>query len=100
MSQVRDLENEMWDVATTTTQTARKDYQCEASNWIIETGIGEFPFSFAELRLIAKAKRDDWKIKKGQQYVKVCGKWDGEWSVFRARPEINNLCQYHGIYQE
>lgn len=90
----------MWDVATTTTQTARKDYQCEASNWIIECGLGEVNFSFTELRLIAKAKRDGWKIKKGQQYVKVCGKWDGEWSVFRARPEIDDLCQKYDIYKD
>ena len=88
-----------WNPESITEQVARRDYNCSACEWVHDW-INEQVFSFAELRLIAKAKRDGWRIKKGQKYIKVTGKWDGDWSVFRARPEINELCQKHGIYQE
>tara|TARA_R110002049_G_scaffold282589_3_gene462439 strand:+ start:1175 stop:1447 length:273 start_codon:yes stop_codon:yes gene_type:complete len=88
-----------WDVETTTEPVARKDYHCMACDWIHDS-ISEQIFNFSELRLIAKAKKENWQIKKGQKYIKVSGKWDGEWCTFRARPEINDLCQKHDIYQE
>ncbi len=88
-----------WDVESVSEPIAKKDYTCQACDWIHDC-INEQIFSFADYRLIAKAKRDDWRILKGQKYIKVRGKWDGEWCTFRARPEINGLCQYYDIYQE
>ncbi len=89
-----------WDVCTSSTPIARKDYRCEASTWIIECGLGEVTFTFAELRTIAKAKREGWKIKKGQRYFKCAGKWYGEWSTFRARQDMHELCIKYDLYQE
>lgn len=88
-----------WYICTTTTPTARKDYPCEASQLIINVCDWSM-FTFAEKRMLVKARRDGWKIKKGQQYVKCSGKWEGEWTEFRARPEMNDLCQKYNIYQE
>lgn len=88
-----------WDLHETSTPKARKDYHCDACDFICEV-INEGYFSFAEMRLIAQAKRNGWKIKKGQIYDKTSGKWDGEFSVFRAIPEMNALCLEHDLYYE
>lgn len=88
-----------WEVETTSEPIARKNYRCDACDWIHDS-INQGIFSFAEYRLIAKARRDNWQIKKDQRYLKVSGKWDGDWSTFRARPEMHDLCVEHEIYQE
>jgi hypothetical protein len=81
-----------------TTQVARKGYWCDASRIVLEAG--DFgAMTRADLRLLAKARRDGWKIKKGQIYVKCSGIVDGEWTTFRARPEINSLCECYGLYE-
>lgn len=88
-----------WDCYEESTPIARKDYNCDASDFLCEM-IGEVKFSFAELRLIVKAKRDKWRIKKGQKYLKVKGKWDGDFCTFRARPELDDICRKHELYYE
>lgn len=88
-----------WDFYEATTPKARKEYRCDACEYI-NSVINEGYFSFAEMRLIVKAKRDGWKIKKGQIYDKVKGKWEGDFSIFRARPEMNELCLKHDLYYE
>lgn len=88
-----------WDCYEESEPVARKDYHCDASEYINEA-LGESIFSFSDLRLIAKAKQDKWRIKKGQKYIKVKGKWDGDFCVFRARPELNDLCLKHDLYYE
>lgn len=88
-----------WDFCEVTTQAARKDYRCEASDWVLEQ-VNEGLFTFAEMRLIVKAKREKWRIKKGQKYIKCQGKYMGEFNVFRARPELDELCRKYELYQE
>ncbi|KZX78272.1 hypothetical protein A3715_10415 [Oleiphilus sp. HI0009] len=88
-----------WDFYEQTEPVARKDYRCDATGYLYEV-INEGYFSFSDYRLIVKAKRDRWKIKKGQKYIKVVGKWDGEFCTFRARPEMHALCEKHNLYYE
>ena len=51
-----------------------------------------------ELTLYEQAKNESFSIQPGQTYVKVEGIWDGEFTVFRARPEVHALCIKHNIY--
>ena len=51
-----------------------------------------------ELTLYEQAKNESFSIQPGQTYVKVEGVWDGEFTVFRARPEVHALCIKHNIY--
>ena len=88
-----------WDVYTGSTPIARKDYRCDASEYVCDR-VGDQLFSFADYRIIVRAKRDGWKIKKGQRYEKCVGKWDGEWSTFRARQDMHELCLKYDLYQE
>jgi hypothetical protein len=88
-----------WDFSKTLLVTARKDYPCEACEWLVNS-IDHGELTFSELRQVALAKRDGYKIKKGQTYVRVKGKWEGEFAIFRARPAIDDICRKHSIYQE
>ena len=79
---------------------ARKDHACMACEWLLNDGLGNIEFSISEYRQIVKARRNGWKIKKGQKYLHQVCKHDGEIVDFRAIPEINELCWKHEIYQD
>ena len=49
---------------------------------------------------ISKAVAEGCKILKGQRYIKVSGKREGEFAVFRARPEIDAICKKYELYRE
>lgn len=89
-----------WECAVTKTQTARMDYYCEAMEWINNCGLSEEDYSADDWEKIETARSEGSKILKGQKYLNTRGKWDGEWVTFRARPEIDAICQEYDIYQD
>lgn len=88
-----------WDVFKDTTPVARKDYSCDAFRYWL-TNIGEDEFDADDLLVYQAAKADGFRIKKGMKYVKREGKFDGEWCVFRAREDLNNLCIKLDLYND
>lgn len=79
---------------------ARKDHECMACVFIIESGIlDECELSFSEFRSVVKAKRDDLKIKKGQYYLSQTVRFEGELRSFKARPDIHDICIKHDLYE-
>lgn len=90
----------MWGMCTVTRPIARKSYHCDAMVWINEMNICESDVEPGDWELIQKAYNEDCKIIIGRQYIKVEGKWDGDFCVFRARPEIDEICRKYGIYDE
>lgn len=89
-----------WEFYETTTQVARKNYSCDASEIIINTGYVKEDFTPDEWELFCKAHAEDFKILKGSEYIKTKGKYDGDFSVFRARPEIDAICVKYDFYLE
>lgn len=90
-----------WEVSTLTTPVARKDYHCQASDWIDNTlGWNEEEYEEADRPAIRKALAEGKKILKGTQYVKVTGKWEGEFDTFRARKDLNDICHKYELYPE
>lgn len=87
-----------WECETINYPIAKKRYPCEASAWLCNMDYDECELTDAERQSIKNAKADDWEILPGQEYVKVEGKWEGEWSVFRARKDIDAICERLGIY--
>lgn len=77
---------------------ARKDHNCDASDWICQQGLGNVDFSFSEYRAITKAKKQGWKIKKGQEYIRQNNVQDGEPYTFKAIPELHQICLDHDLY--
>jgi len=85
-------------------RTARKEYECNACIWLNEhldgngrTGTG---FLFSELRQIIQAKRDGWKILKGQSYRHYTCKYEGELYPTRERPEITAILTKYQLWPE
>ncbi len=88
-----------WDVYTTTTPIARKDYACDAATHLSDIAVDEFDFTDKERRLMDQVHAGELKINKGEKYIKTSGLWDGESSVFRARPDLEKICVKYGIYE-
>ncbi|TVO75106.1 hypothetical protein [Sedimenticola selenatireducens] len=88
-----------WDVEDISYPVAKKAYRCDACEWINNVPIDECDLADDERHAISAAKADRYKILKGQKYIKVRGIWEGTWQTFRARIDINNICQRHDIYE-
>lgn len=85
----------------TETPIARKEYNCDAWEWLINDGehyAGEF--TFAELRSISRAKKKNGMIMPGERYYKAVGIWCGDFGVYRAIPEINDICIRLDMFEE
>jgi len=85
-------------VITESEPKARRNHCCDACHWILSAGINGMGYSFAELRSIAKAKKNKWRITKGQRYLKQCNVQDGEIRTFKAIPEIHDICIKYDLY--
>jgi hypothetical protein len=88
-----------WDVATNTEPVARRDYRCDASEWINNT-CDRDDLNDEEKGAYDEAKADSFKILKGMRYLKTSGFFEGEASVFRARPEMDSICRKYNIYSD
>lgn len=88
-----------WEVERVTYPHAKKHYQCQACEWLVNIPIEEIELSDDERLCLDAAKADHWKILPGQKYIKIRGKFDGEWQTFRARIDVNEICKRHGIYE-
>ena len=88
-----------WDVATNTEPVARKEYRCQASEWV-NNMMARDELTEDELEVYEKAEAEGWKILKGTKYLKTDGFWDGEPSTFRARPDMDAICQKYHLYHD
>lgn len=77
---------------------ARKPHDCMASGFILAHGVNGNGYSFAELRAIAKAKKNKYKVIKGQKYIRQNNTFDGELYTFKAIPEMHEICLNHELY--
>lgn len=75
---------------------ARKDYNCDATIYLREYGDYDM-FTLEEMEII---NNTNGKIKKGETYRKVVGKFEGELYTFRAIPEIDDICLKYELYPE
>lgn len=69
-----------------------------ASDWIRECGWEDGDWSADEASAIAEAKRDDWKIRKGEKYVYQTGICDGYLVTFRAKISLHAICTRYNFY--
>jgi len=88
-----------YNFSITTKPKARKDYHCCAWEWLADCDWSEFDqLTFSERKAIVRAKRNNFMIKRGDIYTKTTGKYEGEFVVFRAIPELNAICKKYDIY--
>jgi hypothetical protein len=83
------------------TVKARKDHHCEASSLLLDSCIiHEKTLSFAEYRVVAKAKSNGYKIKKGDIYYKQTNEFDGRICDFKAIPEMLAICEKYEMLED
>ena len=80
-------------------KSARKDHDCSAS-WFLREFLSDIEDALTEEEKAAveRAKENGWKIKKGQPYIRQNNKMDGELYIFKAIPEIHDICIMHDLY--
>ena len=85
------------------TQKARKDYYCNACEFLLEgDNVCELGLTFSEYRSIVKAKQNGYKILKGEIYLRQYNSDETSkdtW-VYRAIPEIHKICLKYDLYDE
>ncbi len=86
-------------VLSESTPTARKPHDCMASEFILAHGVNGNGYSFSELRVVAKAKKNKFKIVKGQKYIRQNNTFEGELYTFKAIPEMHQICIDHDLYE-
>ena len=89
------------NVIKTTCQVARKNYPCDACDWIFNGDeITRDYYTYAELRVLAKARKNKYQILKGEKYIKAVGTCGGDFFVFRGIPAVNDICRKYDIYED
>lgn len=79
---------------------ARKAHQCMAWPIVKEClGDGLDDLTFAEKRVIVKARQNNGLINVGEPYVRQFNKMDGETYTWIAIPELHSICSNHDLYQ-
>ena len=86
-----------WDVCTNTNPKAQKDYRCQACE-VIHNYMCDDDFTEEELVDWKQAREEGFKILQGTVYFKTVGFYEGEASVFRARPLIDDICIKYNLY--
>lgn len=89
-------------IGETTYPKAKKDYQCMASDWIINGDLAETfrCCDWEQKRSIIRARRNGYKILKGQKYLRQAIVFEGRMETFRAIPEMHEICVEYDLYQE
>lgn len=89
----------MIEVLSESKPIANKEHRCDACDRLLHYGYNGTGLTMKELRSVALAKRNNWKIAKGQQYIRQNNKCDGEIYTFKAIPEIHEICLRLEFYE-
>ena len=90
----------MIEIISEKTPIAKKDYECMACLLVNEhINNGGF-FTFSDYRKIVKAKKNNWKIRKGDRYIYQFNTDGSNVCEFRAMPIIHKLCIKYDLYEE
>jgi hypothetical protein len=81
------------------TPVAKNDYICSACEWVINCDVFD-DCTFSEKKAIVLAKRNNWKIKKGEVYMYQVNIWCGDFNVFKGIPAMHNICLKYDLYEE
>lgn len=87
-------------ILTEQVRRANKDHTCDACYWWDRSNFGEKDVTDEEWLVIEDAKRSDWKILKGTQYVFQSSVYDGAIHTFKARPDVDEICKKYGLYSQ
>lgn len=90
----------MCEIIRYETPVARKDYPCDVAPLIQECLQEKGFFSFSDMRIIALARQQGWKILKGTRYALQVQRIDGEFVNVRARQDLLEICREHELFEQ
>jgi hypothetical protein len=80
---------------------AKKNYPCDASSaWLRSNYCVDDCETITQRLSVEAAEADKWKIFKGQQYRKVTGIHDGEFCTYKARIDMDAVCNALDMFDE
>lgn len=88
----------MIEILSESTPTARKEHECMACEFILNNSINGEGFTRPELRALSRARKNKWRIVKGQKYVKQNNKIGSDLYTFKAIQEIHDICVKYEFY--
>lgn len=71
-----------------------------ASDWIINGDVDPLRLTFGERRQIVTARRNGWRIKAGERYVRQAVKCCGDFGNFVAIPALHEICLKYDLYDQ
>lgn len=81
-------------------RTARKFYDCDASDYWRRYGPPPEYVTPDQQLTLDGAKADKWKIRPGQRYRYVVQRDGRQLAVYRARLDMDSLCQQHDLHED
>ena len=87
-------------VLSSTIQTARKQYPCDACHTFLQSNYGRYDVSADDWLVIEGAWADRWKITPGSKYRKMVLKDGSEILTARFRLDVEAVCHRHGLLDE
>ncbi len=87
-----------WEFSKKSTPIARKTYECDACDWLDNLWYENFNIlSFQDKKLLVKLRKNRL-ITPGEKYLKISGKFEGEFTIFRAKLTADYLCKKMGFW--
>lgn len=91
----------MTDLIRESFPKAKKEYVCNAFEWLDnQVYFITDEMTSEEKRIYEEVSKRKGKIQKGERYIKQIGIYEGEFSTFRAIPEIHEICLKYNLYYE
>jgi len=87
-------------ILSNTIQSAISIYPCDACDLWLNSGYEECDVSADDWLIIQGAKSDNWTIKRGQKYRKIVAIDNGQFSAYRARLDMDALCNRLDFYAD
>jgi len=78
---------------------ASKSYNCDASDWILNDGRGWSEYTWSERKALVLARKNKWRIQKGDKYLYQVNVCYGDFNIFRAIPDLHDICVKYDMYQ-
>lgn len=89
-----------WRHIRDTPRTARKDHPSEGWEYLDESDYMHYGLTFTEYRAVIAAKRNNWKILKGEVYTERVGTWEGEICHQRLIPAIDAILHKYDMWRD
>ena len=92
----------MYQVLKEKIYTARKEYDCDGSEWLtcddFMSNPENYDVTFADMRTLVKIRRENYKILKGTKYIYQVALFDGKFQVTRSRIDVAEICKKYDLY--